>query len=81
MYIIIILVNVFSLDGSLFMCTPVDPLFLILPYLVKSAKVCTVSFSVCVLVYACVCVCVCMYCVCACMCKCVCVCAFVLVLV
>ena len=39
------------------MCTPVDPLFLILPYLVKSAKVCTVNFCVCVCVRVCVCMC------------------------
>lgn len=25
-------------DGSLYMCTPVDPVFLILPYIIKSAK-------------------------------------------
>ena len=34
------LVKTFSTDGSLFMCTPVDPLFFVLPYLIKSAKVC-----------------------------------------
>ena len=73
MYTIIILVNIFPLDGSLFMCTPVDPLFLILPYLVKSAKVCLNLYyqllCVCVFVYVCVCV----WCLCVCMCTCVCV--------
>lgn len=29
-----------STDGSLYICTPIDPVFLVLPYLVKSAKVC-----------------------------------------
>ena len=34
-----LLLSCVSTDGSLYMCTPVDPTFLILPYLVKSAKV------------------------------------------
>ena len=34
-----LLLSCLSTDGSLYMCTPVDPTFLILPYLVKSAKV------------------------------------------
>ena len=32
-------------DGSLLLCTPVDPLFMVLPYLTKAGKVCTCTCS------------------------------------
>ena len=32
-------------DGSLLLCTPVDPLFMVLPYLAKAGKVCTSTCS------------------------------------
>lgn len=38
-------------DGSLFMCTPIDPLFLALPYLQAAAKVIACEYCIAINVF------------------------------